>query len=126
MFYIIFGLVVIILSLYLLIKSLINPRGRSNRYLVFMTSITMALLVSSSVLIGISLDPYWSVDIVSFTLSLFFVYVPLELNLLIERTVEEKTKSIMYSSLLVTTVMVASSGIFLIKGLLSLAGFLIF
>lgn len=126
MFYIIFGLVVIILSLYLLIKSLINPRGRSNRYLVFMTSITMALLVSSSVLIGISLDPSWSIDIVSFTLSLFFIYVSLEFNLLIEKTVEEKTKSIMYSSLLVTTAMIVSSGVFLIKGLLSLAGFLIF
>lgn len=123
MFYIIFGLVVIILSLYLLIKSLINPRGRSNRYLVIMTSITMALLVSSSVLIGISLDPSWSIDIVSFILSLFFVYVLIEFNLLIEKTVEEKTKSIMYSSLLVTTVMVVSSGTFLIKGLLSLAAF---
>ena len=126
MFYIIFGLVVIILSLYLLIKSMINPRGLPNRHLVIMTSITMALLVSSSVLIGISLGPSWSIDIVSFILSLFFVYVLIEFNLLIEKTVEEKTKSIMYSSLLVTTVMVVFSGFFLVKGLLSLAGFLIF
>ena len=123
MFYIIFGLVVIILSLYLLIKSMINPRGRSNRHLVVMTSITIALLVSSSVLIGISLSPSWSIDIVSFILSLFFVYVLIEFNLLIEKTVEEKTKSVMYSSLLVTTFMVVSSGIFLIKGLLSLVAF---
>ena len=123
MFYIIFGLVVIILSLYLLIKSMINPRGLPNRHLVIMTSITVALLVSSSVLIGISLDPSWDIDIVSFILSLFFVYVLIEFNLLIEKTVKEKTKSIMYSSLLVTTVMVVFSGIFLIKGLLSLVAF---
>lgn len=123
MFYIIFGLVVIILSLYLLIKSMISPRGRSNRYIVFMTSITMVLLIFSSVLIGISLGPSWSIDIVSFILSLFFVYVLIEFNLLIEKTVEEKTKSVMYSSLLVTTVMVVFSGTFLIKGLLSLAAF---
>ena len=123
MFYIIFGLVVIILSLYLLIESLISPRGRSNRYIVIMTSITMVLLIFSSVLIGISLDPFWSIDIVSFILSLFFVYVLIEFNLLIEKTVEEKTKGIMYSSLLITTVMVVSSGTFLIKGLLSLAAF---
>lgn len=123
MFYIIFGLVIIILSLYLLIESLISPRGRSNRYIVIMTSITMVLLIFSSVLIGISLDPSWSIDIVSFILSLFFVYVLIEFNLLIEKRVEEKTKGIMYSSLLITTVMVVSSGTFLIKGLLSLAAF---
>lgn len=123
MFYIIFGLVIIILSLYLLIESLISPRGRSNRHLVIMTSITMVLLIFSSVLIGISLDPSWSIDIVSFILSLFFVYVLIEFNLLIEKRVEEKTKGIMYSSLLITTVMVVSSGTFLIKGLLSLAAF---